>query len=196
MSESATNFLTCSLRVGELTGIEINLSTGEWLNVVVDEPDHIEALGLVLAGLRRPREGKLLWRGKDIWEDTDKFRKSVRYLSSAQEIFPAFTVAENLSFYTELFGLSGVLRQEAKPDLGTEEIASFLDRPDRFLLKFTTFLLAERPLLICAYPMESVARTKFEKYQRNLRENLKPTQMLITLDTVRHELADSHLECK
>ncbi len=152
-----------------------------------------EAVSLVFAGLRRPLNGKIMWAGKNIWDDIGRFRRRVRYLSEIPELFPSFTVRENLSFYTELFNLKGTL-QNRNIDLDNpEELASFLSPPDCFAVKLITFLLAKRPLLICAYLLATDSDSRNQKFQEQLRKALDDSQLLITFDNQELKLADRNL---
>ncbi len=58
----------------------------------------------MLAGLLRPAEGAVLWRGEDTAADPGAHAARLRYLSHQDALKPALTVTENLAFFVGLWG--------------------------------------------------------------------------------------------
>ena len=80
-----------------------------------------------LAGLTRPAEGTIHWRGNPIGDD---FRREMLFLGHAPAIKDELTVLENLEFSARLSGLESAGSRNALERLG---IARLADPPARYL---------------------------------------------------------------
>lgn len=80
-----------------------------------------------LAGLTRPAEGTIHWRGNPIG---DEFRAEMLFLGHAPAIKDELTVIENLEFSAQLSGLDGAVCSSALDRLG---IARLAELPARYL---------------------------------------------------------------
>ena len=81
----------------------------------------------LLAGLRRPDAGRLLWRGEDIAEDPVAHARRVAFLGEHNAVKPALTAAENLHFDAAVGGRSVLAALEAV------DLPSLADVPARLL---------------------------------------------------------------
>ncbi|MBR0673772.1 heme ABC exporter ATP-binding protein CcmA [Neoroseomonas soli] len=81
----------------------------------------------ILAGLLRPAEGAVLWRGEDTSADPAAHARRLRYLSHQDALKPALTVAENLSFFASLWGGA------VAPALAAMALTPLADLPARVL---------------------------------------------------------------
>jgi len=80
-----------------------------------------------LAGLTRPSEGVVRWRGQPIADD---YRKEMLFLGHAPAMKDELTVLENLEFSAQLAGLENPDCKNALERLGVARLA---DLPARFL---------------------------------------------------------------
>jgi len=82
-----------------------------------------------LAGLTRPSEGAVRWRGQPIGDD---YRKEMLFLGHAPALKDELTVLENLEFASRIYSLSssGSKIKSALEQLGVARLA---DLPARFL---------------------------------------------------------------
>ncbi|WP_232474649.1 heme ABC exporter ATP-binding protein CcmA [Neoroseomonas rubea] len=81
----------------------------------------------LLAGLLRPADGTILWRGEDVAADPGAHAARLRYLGHQDAVKPALTVAENLAFFARLWG------GEVAPALAALGLATLADLPGRVL---------------------------------------------------------------
>ncbi|MFT8675096.1 MAG: heme ABC exporter ATP-binding protein CcmA [Acetobacter sp.] len=70
----------------------------------------------VLAGLRHPDSGTILWHGQPVWNDPAAHAARVAYLGHQDALKPGLSVVENLALFAKA-GLAGA--QIAAPESGT-----------------------------------------------------------------------------
>ena len=86
----------------------------------------------LMAGLLRPASGALAWGEEAVWSDPDGHRRRLHYVGHLDAVKPAFTVAENLAFWSGLH--SGRPNRDAVgAALETFAIAHLADLPGRYL---------------------------------------------------------------
>lgn len=90
-----------------LRGIDLEIQAGEYLLLAGPNGAGKSALLRCANGLSRPQEGRVLLRGRDIFADLRDTRRAVALMmQSAEQHFVAATVAEDLAFGPENYGLS------------------------------------------------------------------------------------------
>nr|WP_246523148.1 heme ABC exporter ATP-binding protein CcmA [Neoroseomonas eburnea] len=85
-------------------GLSLSLAEGTALLLTGANGAGKSTLLRILAGLLRPAEGAVLWRGEDIAADPAAHARRLRYLSHQDALKPALTVTENLAFFARLWG--------------------------------------------------------------------------------------------
>lgn len=79
----------------------------------------------ILCGLSNPTSGKLTVNGFDVYQQSEKIKKSIGYMSQKFSLYEDLTVAENIRFYAGIYGLS---RKERKAK--QEQLLVQLEMPE------------------------------------------------------------------
>lgn len=84
----------------------------------------------LMAGLMRPRAGKITWDGSDIAEDQTEHNRRIAYIGHADAVKPALSVIENVAFWGTLADGNGMTAPDALKTLGISHLAEL---PARYL---------------------------------------------------------------
>ncbi len=100
--------LTC-VRSGRIVflGLDFSLHSGQALVLRGPNGSGKSTLLRLVAGLLQPAEGSILWSDTSIEEDPDEYRANIHYLGHQTGLKTALTVAENISFWAQLYGVEG-----------------------------------------------------------------------------------------
>jgi lipoprotein-releasing system ATP-binding protein len=114
-----------------LKGIDLSISRGDSLAVVGDSGAGKSTLLHIMGALDRPTEGRVLVKGKDIfnWPEAElvRFRnRTIGFVFQLHNLMPEFTTLENVMLPALIGGLK---RREAKKK--AEEILEYLELKDR-----------------------------------------------------------------
>lgn len=101
----------------------------------------------ILAGLLRPAEGGVFWRGDDTAADPAAHAARMRYVSHHDALKPALTVTENLDFFARVWGGAVV------PALEAMALAPLADLPARVLSSGQKRRLALARLALAPVPL-------------------------------------------
>src|SRR4026207_1385572 len=71
----------------------------------------------MLCGLLEPSDGHGRIAGFDVAKETDKIKSLIGYMSQKFSLYDELTVHENLTFYSRLYGLSGVALTKRREEL-------------------------------------------------------------------------------
>lgn len=86
----------------------------------------------MLCGLLLPTTGKGTVAGFDIWKENEKIKQSIGYMSQKFSLYEDLTPAENIEFYSGVYGLGrtaiNLKRQQLLSELELEEMANRLTR--------------------------------------------------------------------
>lgn len=113
-----------------LDSIGFTLDAGEALVLTGPNGSGKSTLLRLMAGLLRPSEGVLSWRGADIADDAGGHGARISYVGHADAVKPALSVLENVSFWADISGLGGRSPQDAMQALGIGHLAAL---PARYL---------------------------------------------------------------
>ncbi|WP_245217241.1 heme ABC exporter ATP-binding protein CcmA [Neoroseomonas nitratireducens] len=118
----------------------------------------------LLAGLLRPAEGAILWRGEDVAADPGAHAARLRYLAHQDAVKPALTVAENLDFFARLWG------GDVAPALAALGLEALAELPGRVLssgqkrrLALARLALAPAPLWLLDEPTTGLDAASVER---------------------------------
>jgi ABC-2 type transport system ATP-binding protein len=81
----------------------------------------------MLCGLLEPSGGNAQVAGFDVRTDPEEVRRRIGYMSQQFGLYDDLTIAENLDFYSSLYGLSGAQKAER-----TRELVDYLELGERF----------------------------------------------------------------
>lgn len=108
-----------------LKGVSFHVAAGEALLLLGPNGSGKSTLLRLLAGLKRPDAGQVLWQGEDALADLSEHARRVAYLGHQDAIKPGLSVAENL-----LFAAAG---QAIAPALDALGLAALAELPARML---------------------------------------------------------------
>lgn len=84
----------------------------------------------LLCGLMDPTEGKAIVAGHDVSRELDQMKDQIGYMAQRFGLYTDLTVAENMAFYADLFGIIGREREELSTRLlRMTRMDPFLKRP-------------------------------------------------------------------
>src|SRR5258708_6217750 len=84
----------------------------------------------LLCGLVNPTEGRAIVAGQDVAKNVDVVKDQVGYMAQRFGLYTDLTVAENMAFYADLFGIVGRQRKELSERLmRMTRMAPFENRP-------------------------------------------------------------------
>jgi drug efflux transport system ATP-binding protein len=84
----------------------------------------------LLCGLMDPTEGRAIVAGHDVAKNVDIVKDQIGYMAQRFGLYGDLTVAENMAFYGDLFGIVGQERKELTARLlRMTRMAPFTDRP-------------------------------------------------------------------
>ena len=108
-----------------LRGLSFGVAAGEALLLLGPNGSGKSTLLRLLAGLKRPDAGQVLWQGEDALADLSAHARRVAYLGHQDAIKPGLSVVENL-----LFAAAG---QSILPALDALGLAPLAELPARML---------------------------------------------------------------
>jgi heme exporter protein A len=94
-----------------LRGVAFDVRAGQVLQVSGPNGSGKTSLLRALCGLLHAEEGRVLWNGRDTYEDMAGFHSSLAYVGHDAPLKPELTVRENLAFWV------GLRRGDARADI-------------------------------------------------------------------------------
>jgi ABC-2 type transport system ATP-binding protein len=95
-----------------LAGIDLRIETGERFGLIGPDGAGKTSLMRILCGLIRPDEGEFSLAGLDGRRRMREIKNFIGYMPQRFSLYPDLTVAENLRFFADLFGVKGKERRE------------------------------------------------------------------------------------
>src|SRR5450631_3062933 len=130
MNVIAANNLT--RRFGDLIavdGLNLQIPEGELFGLVGSDGAGKTTTLRMLAGILDPHGGELMVLGQEFPTGAERVKGEVGYMSQRFGLYPDLSVAENIAFYADIFGVTGVERRERTGRLLTfSGLAPFSDR--------------------------------------------------------------------
>ena len=124
-------------RFGKLTavdGVDLSVRRGEVFGFLGPNGAGKSTLIRMLVGLMSPSEGTARVLGCDLPRDAEKLRSEVGYMTQKFSLYEDLTIAENLHFAAEIFGLDpGNRRQRVEEVLTDFELAERREQMPRTL---------------------------------------------------------------
>ena len=102
-------------KFGALTAVNhlnLQIAEGEIFGLVGPDGAGKTTTMRMLCGLMNPTEGKAIVVGHDVSHDLDAVKDQIGYMAQRFGLYTDLTVAENMEFYSDLFGITGRERNE------------------------------------------------------------------------------------
>lgn len=115
-------------------GISLDIYPGEFLGVIGHTGSGKSTLIQHLNGLLKPTAGRVLFHGKDIWEDTKKIRE-VRFRVGLVFQYPEYQLFEETVYQDIAFGPKNMGLTKDEIDRRVREAAGFVGIPEENLQK-------------------------------------------------------------
>lgn len=172
-----------------LADISFTLAPGEMLAVVGPDGAGKTTLVQVLAGLLAPTEGTAFIGGLDVRTAGTGLGERTGYMSEGFTLYGSLTVAENLSFFADLYGVPGPERERRTRDvLRFSRLDAVLDRHASKLsggmqkkLALSCVLLHEPQVLLLDEPTLGVDPLSRQEFWRLLQRFLtRGTSIVVT----------------
>ena len=106
-SSLRANALTCVRGERTLfTGLDLEVSAGEWLHVCGENGIGKTSLLRLLSGLTKPAAGEIFWNEQLISADPSEYHRNLLFLGHRDSLKEDLTALENLSIATVLDGIA------------------------------------------------------------------------------------------
>jgi ABC-2 type transport system ATP-binding protein len=97
-------------RFGKLTAVDhldLEIAQGEIFGLVGPDGAGKTTTLRLLCGLMNPSEGKAMVAGHDVSREVDAVKDRIGYMAQRFGLYQDLSVAENMEFYADLFGITG-----------------------------------------------------------------------------------------
>jgi len=179
-----TRYLGCSRGDRPLFGgLTLSVPEGGLLHVKGSNGVGKTTLLRTLAGLSRPHEGAVRWRGEVITALGDTYRACMTYLGHHDGVQGELSAAENLRAVACLNGAERNGIEPALAQLGLGALGSlpakYFSQGQRRRLALSRLLLLRRPLWILDEPFTALDAASCRLLERLLREHLATGGMVV-----------------
>jgi len=102
-------------KFGALTAVDalnLDIVQGEIFALVGPDGAGKTTTMRMLCGLMNPTEGKAIVAGHDVTRELDAVKDQIGYMAQRFGLYNDLTVAENMRFYSDLFGITGKERED------------------------------------------------------------------------------------
>ncbi len=102
-------------KFGALTAVDhlnLEIAEGEIFGLVGPDGAGKTTTMRMLCGLMNPTEGRAIVAGHDVSRDLEAVKDQIGYMAQRFGLYSDLTVAENMQFYSDLFGVTGRERDE------------------------------------------------------------------------------------
>ena len=154
-------------------GLDFTLREGDALMLLGPNGSGKSSLLRLMAALTAPAEGVLLWQDAELGADRAAHFGRLHYLSHANAVKPALTVAENLTFWARLHGAG-----ESGAAVARAGLTALADAPARFLsagqlrrLAIARLFLAPKPLWLLDEPSVGLDNAAIEILEQGFAEH-------------------------
>ena len=182
-----------SQKFGSLTAVaEVSFSVpaGEICGLVGSDGAGKTTLLRMIAAMSRPIAGSIYLQGFDVVRQKDRVKELIGYMPQRFGLYQDLTVAENLDFFMDIYGITGAQRaQRREYYLGFSNLLPFVDRKAGDLsggmkqkLGLACVLVHQPKVLILDEPTNGVDPVSRQEFWEILAE-MKRTGMTIMVST-------------
>ena len=158
------NKLTCTRGdTTVFTALDFSIEPGDALIVRGANGSGKSSLLRLSAGFLMPSEGELRRDGVLVYEEPELHRARLHYVGHLDALKPAFTVAENLTFWSRLFSVEAVSTTSISHAIDRLGLSGLADMPTHYLsagqrrrLALARLLATSRPLWLLDEPTASL----------------------------------------
>jgi ABC-2 type transport system ATP-binding protein len=97
-----------------LDNITFTVNSGETFGVLGPNGAGKSTTIRMLCGILTPTSGRGRVGGFDVFKESERIKQNIGYMSQKFSLYEDLTVEENLNFYSGIYRLSGVIREERK----------------------------------------------------------------------------------
>jgi ABC-2 type transport system ATP-binding protein len=121
-----------SKRFGDLRAVQdlsFEVNTGNICGLVGSDGAGKTTLLRMVATMTRPTSGRILVDDKDVIREKAAVKERIGYMPQRFGLYPDLTVAENMAFFMDIYGIFGAERKKRRDRyLGFSRLLPFLDR--------------------------------------------------------------------
>jgi heme exporter protein A len=154
-------------------GIGFTVAGGEALSITGRNGSGKSSLLRLIAGLIRPAEGQILWKGGD---SELTLGEQAHYLGHLDALKPSLTVLENLEFWSRYLGSEAVSPEAALAAVGLEGLdhlpAAYLSAGQKRRLSLARLVTVKRPIWLLDEPTSALDTSAQERLGHLMREHL------------------------
>jgi ABC-2 type transport system ATP-binding protein len=116
-------------RTEALRSLDLTVPRGEIFGLIGPDGAGKTTALRMMAGILAPTSGAVTLFGCDAFGSGEEIRRLVGYMPQKFSLYPDLTVAENLAFFADVFGVHGPVRRERMKNLlGFARLEEFVDR--------------------------------------------------------------------
>lgn len=176
--------LSCA-RAGRtvFTGLSFALGPGDGLLVRGGNGTGKSSLLRLIAGLDEAASGRILYRDHQADQSPGEL---CHYLSHADAVKPALTLAEHLHFFAAVLGAQALHAKDIAAALSSVDLADLSDLPARYLsagqkrrLALSRLVLTKRPLWLLDEPTTVLDTASVSRFEALLADHLRQGGMAI-----------------
>ena len=173
-----------------VSDVSFNVSAGDIVGLVGSDGAGKTTLLRMLATMLTPSSGTIRVGGLDVVRERTGVKEMIGYMPQRFGLYPDLTVAENLDFFMDIYGIAGAERRRRRERyLGFSNLLPFTDRRSGDLsggmkqkLGLACVLVHEPRVLILDEPTNGVDPVSRQEFWQILAE-MKQTGMTILVST-------------
>jgi len=173
-----------------VSDVSFNVSAGDIVGLVGSDGAGKTTLLRMLATMLAPSSGTIRVGGLDVVRERSRVKEMIGYMPQRFGLYPDLTVAENLDFFMDIYGIAGEERRQRRERyLGFSNLLPFTDRRSGDLsggmkqkLGLACVLVHEPRVLILDEPTNGVDPVSRQEFWQILAE-MKQAGMTILVST-------------
>lgn len=178
-----------------LSGLSGSLNGGEWVHYFGRNGVGKSTLLRVLAALKHPLDGEILWNGDPIQGIyRENYRQKIRYFGHDRALFRDLTVRDNWDLYSELFGLDGASDSKVAGEVSPHQTVTRLSQGETQRVELATFWPSISPVFILDEPFASLDRDCCDLLEEFFQRCVEQESLVITASPETVEGPDRQLK--